>query len=242
MITNAETGTRIDEVEAGIYRITTPAQAGPAGFSFNRYLLVDDAPCLFHTGPRGMFQLTAEAISKVIPVSGLRYLGFSHYENDECGALNALLAQAPNARPLCGRINTMINDDAFDRPPHTLGDREALSIGKRTLVWLDAPHLPHAWECGFLFERETSTLLCGDLFTQPGAEHPPVTSHDVLEPSESMRRSLDYFAHAPSSGALLDKLASHRPQLLACMHGSAYRGDGAALLLELKARLARGTS
>src|SRR5206468_13047576 len=109
--------TRVDEIAAGVYRISTPTTKLPGGFSFNQYLLVDDAPLLFHTGPRGMFPLVREAIAKVIPVERLRYVAFSHYENDECGALNLLLAAAPAAEPLCGRINAMINADAFDRPP-----------------------------------------------------------------------------------------------------------------------------
>ncbi|HWL85508.1 MAG TPA: MBL fold metallo-hydrolase [Polyangiaceae bacterium] len=239
MITNAVTGTRIDEVESGIYRISTPlpATGGAPPFSFNQYLIVDDEPCLFHTGPRGMFELTAGAVSSVLPVARLRHIAFSHYENDECGALNAFLALAKDALPLCGWINAMVNADAFDRPPRALRDSESVSLGKRTLVWLDAPHLPHAWECGYLFEQKTGTLFCGDLFTQAGTDCPPTTSDDVLEPSEAMRKALDYYAHAPNSGELLDKLATCRPRLLACMHGSAYRGDGAALLHELKARL-----
>src|SRR5207248_2990046 len=64
MITNTESGTRVDEIAHGIYRISTPVppQAIPGGFSFNRYLVVDDEPLLFHTGPRGMFALTSRRL------------------------------------------------------------------------------------------------------------------------------------------------------------------------------------
>ena len=99
MITNAQTSTRVDEVATRIYRISTPVTSIPGGFSFNRYLVVDDAPLLFHTGPRGMFPLVREAIAAVMPVEGLRHVGFSHFENDECGALNHFLAAAPEAAP-----------------------------------------------------------------------------------------------------------------------------------------------
>ena len=68
MITNQETGTRIDEVEAGIYRISTPLDVIPGGFTFNSYLVFDDEPLLFHTGYRKLFPLTLEAILKVMPV------------------------------------------------------------------------------------------------------------------------------------------------------------------------------
>jgi hypothetical protein len=81
---------------------------------------------------------------------------------------------------------------------------------------------------------ETSrSLLCGDLFTQPGAEHAPITESDVLGPSEGFRHAFDYYAHGRNTRALLEKLATANPTTLACMHGSAWRGDGAALLRAL---------
>ena len=48
---------------------------------------------------------------------------------------------------------------------------------------------------------------------------------------------MDYFSHSVKAPALIDKLANLRPQLLACMHGSAWSGDGAALLRALADRL-----
>jgi len=173
MQTNKESGTRIDEIASGIYRISTPVPptAIPGGFTFNQYLTVDDAPLLYHTGPRKMFPLICEAIATVIPVQSLRYIGFSHYEADECGSLNDFLEAAPEAEPLCSSIAKMVSvDDIALRPAHALADGEELSLGAHTVRWTDTPHLPHAWECGHLFETTTKTLFCGDLFTQGGHE------------------------------------------------------------------------
>jgi len=103
--------------------------------------------------------------------------------------------------------------------------------------WFDTPHLPHGWESGLLMEETTRTLFCGDLFTQGGAHSPPVTEADILGPSESFRGIMDYFAHAPNTRRHIERLASARPATLACMHGSAWRGDGAALLRALGERL-----
>jgi flavorubredoxin len=205
----------------------------PGGFSFNRYLVADEAPLLFHTGPRGMLALTREAIEAVLPVARLRYIGFSHHENDESGALNELLAVAPEAVPLCGRINAMVNGETFDRRPRVAADGEDISLGVHTVRWIDAPHVPHAWECGHLFESTTRTLLCSDLFTQPGLGETPLTEGDILGPSEKLRKSLDYYAHARDTRARIERLAEERPATLACMHGSAWRGDGGALLRAL---------
>ena len=109
--------------------------------------------------------LIQEAISSVLNVKDLRFIGFSHYESDECGSLSEFLNLAPNAVPLCGRVNAMINGDCFDKPARVLAEGEMLSLGSHRVRWFDTPHLPHAWECGYLMEEKTSTLLCGDLFT-----------------------------------------------------------------------------
>jgi flavorubredoxin len=236
-VTNSQSGTRVDEVADGIYRIHTPIKEVPGGFSFNQYLLADDQPTLFHTGPRRMAPLVVEAIASVLPVAKLRFIGFSHYENDECGALAELLALAPDAAPLCGKINALINGDAFDRPARALGDGEVMAIGKHRLRWFDTPHLPHAWECGYLMEETTRTLLCGDLFTQGGSDCPPVATGDILGPSEAFRKMMDYYSHTKNARAMIGRLAAAEPTTLACMHGSAWQGDGAKLLGALAAAL-----
>ncbi len=124
-------------------------------------------------------------------------------------------------------------EDMADRPPRILADGEALTLGRHTVRWFDTPHLPHAWECGFLMEDSTRTLLCGDLFTQGGSKHPPLTQADILGPSEAFRHRMDYFSHTANARKMLERLAALAPQTLACMHGSAWQGDGSRLLLAL---------
>ncbi len=238
MITNQQTGTQIDEVGASIYRISTPLDVIPGGFTVNSYLIDDEEPLLFHTGYRKLFSLNLEAIEKVMPAAKLRWIGGSHFEGDEYGALNEFLAVAPNATPFGSGIGalTSINDFA-NRPARGFGDGEEFTIGSRRMKWIDTPHVPHGWDCGILFDITSKTLLSGDLFTQPGAGMPPVTESEVLTASESMRGMMDYYAHATNTARVLESLAALQPHLLACQHGSAYRGDGAALLRELSTRV-----
>jgi flavorubredoxin len=242
MITNSETGTRVDEIARGIYRICTPLDVIPGGFTFNSYLVADDEPLLFHTGYRKLFPLTVEAVGKVLPVEKLRWIGGSHFEGDEFGALNDLLAAAPQATAFGSEIGvlTSVNDFA-SRPARALRDGEEFSIGSRQMRWLYTPHIPHGWDCGILLDVSTDTLFCGDLFTQPGANMPAVTESEILTASEGMRGMMDYYAHATSTSAILARLADLRPSLLACQHGSAYRGDGGALLRELADTLEKTT-
>jgi len=235
-VTNSDSGTRIDEIADAIYRISTPIPPSefPGGFTFNQFLIEDERPLLFHTGLRRLFPLVREAVASVLEPARLRYLAFSHVEADECGALNDFLAIAAEAEVLCGALAADVSvRDLADRPPRPLEDGEEVSLGRHTVRWLYTPHVPHAWECGHLFETTTRTLFCGDLFTQPGHEHPPVTESDILAPSEAMRSEMDYFAHSPVTRGLIEKLAQTDPAVLACMHGSTWRGDGASLLREL---------
>lgn len=235
MITHSGSGTKVHEVAEGIYRINTPIdQPDGQSFSFNQYLLVDDEPLLFHTGPRQLFDRVREAIAAVMPIERLRHIGFSHVEADECGSLNLLLAAAPHAAPLCSQIAAMVSiGDLADRPPRALADGEQIVLGRHTLQWFDTPHVPHGWDSGLLMDTHTSTLFCGDLFTQPGRGEQALTEADILGPSEAFRAPLDYYAHAPQTAQTLLRLAQQQPRTLACMHGSAWRGDGGRLLRHL---------
>jgi flavorubredoxin len=234
-VTNSDSGTNVHEIADGIYRISTPVLLGAAGwFSFNQYLITDDEPLLFHTGLRKLFPLVHEAVSSVLPVKSLRHIAFSHFEADECGSLNEWLAAAPQSAPLCGTVAAMVSvSDVADRAPRALADGEAVSLGRHSVRWFDTPHLPHAWECGFMSEERTSTLLCGDLFTQGGDGRMPLTESDILGPSEAFRQAMDYFSHTKNARAMLERLAATNPATLACMHGSAWHGDGAKLLRAL---------
>jgi flavorubredoxin len=243
-VTDRASGTCIDEIADGIYRIHTPIPpaAMPGGFSLNQYLIVDDEPLLFHTGPRRGAALVRDAIASVMPIERLRWIGLSHVESDESGAINELLAAAPHAAPLCSKVAALVSmNDLADRPARGLADGEIVGLGKHRVRWLDAPHVPHGWECGYLFEESTATLLCGDLFTQPGTGDAPLTEADILGPSEAFRKAMDYYSHSTLAGPILARLAATTPTTLACMHGSAWRGDGARLIGELALSLgARG--
>lgn len=130
-VTNKQSGTNVHEIADGIYRINTPVViSGAGGFSFNQYLIADDEPLLFHTGPRKMFSLVRDAVASVLPVETLRYIAFSHVEADECGSLNEWLGAAPQSVPLCGAVAAMVSiGDLADRAPRAIADGERLLLG-----------------------------------------------------------------------------------------------------------------
>lgn len=242
MITDIPSGTNITEIEDGIYRISVPVPE--ANFAYNQFLVVDEEPLLFHTGLRSQFPLVSAAVSAVMPLDRLRYVAFSHFEADECGALNHFLGAAPNAVPVASRVAVMTSlADFAERTPRALADGEELVLGRRTVRWMDAPHLPHGWETGYLYESSTRTLFCGDLFTHGGAHADPLIESDLLIPAEEFRIGFasmtgfpDAYGFGRDARLHIEKLAATNPRTLAVMHGSSWRGregEGAALLRRL---------
>ena len=160
--------TRVTEIADHTYRLSTfVPEVGPTGFTFNQFLIDDEQPLLFHTGPRAMFPLVSEAIASIVPVEQLRWITFGHLESDECGAMNLFLGAAPSAEVAHGLMGCMVSlNDMADRTPRMLADGEVVDLGgDRRVRYLDTTHIPHGWEAGVLYEETTGTLLGGDLFT-----------------------------------------------------------------------------
>jgi flavorubredoxin len=228
--------TRINEIASGIYRLSTfvPDIAPPAGFTFNQFLVLGDAPLLFHTGPRQMFPLVRSAVSRLMSPERLRWITFGHYEADECGAMNAWLALAPQAEVAHGQTGCLVSlNDTADRAPRILQDGEAIDLGGGKRVrYLDTPHVPHGWEAGVLYEESTGTLLCGDLFTQLG-DRPALVESDIVGPAIAAEDMFKYSALNPAMGTTIRRLAKLAPRMLALMHGPSFTGDGAAALRAL---------
>jgi flavorubredoxin len=227
---------RIDEIAPDLYRISLYVK--DFDLQFNHFLVKDDEPLLFHTGMRGMFPLVRDAVAKVIDPAQLRWIGWSHFEMDECGALNEWLAAAPQATAVCGQLGAMINiADFADRPPKGLDPGEILSTGRRRFRFVPTPHLPHGWDAGVLFDETDRVLLCSDLLHQLG-DVEPVTSADITDRYRHALASyqqspvlMDYVPYSDNTRRQLAKLAALKPRTLAAMHGSTFVGDGAAILL-----------
>lgn len=228
--------TRINEIAAGIFRLSTcvPDIAPPAGFTFNQFLIMGEEPLLFHTGPRRMFPLVRAAVSRLMPPERLRWISFGHVEADECGAMNEWLAVAPQAQVAHGRIACDVQlADLADRAPRVLEHGGTIDLGGGKRVrYLDTPHTPHAWDAGVMLEESTGTLLCGDLFTQLG-NGPALVTSDIVGPAIAAEDLFGYSSLNPDMGRTIRTLAALAPNTLALMHGPAFAGDGASALQAL---------
>jgi flavorubredoxin len=230
--------TKLDEIADGIYRLATfvPEVAPPAGFTFNQFLIAADEPLLFHTGPRGMFPLVAEAVARVVPVESLRWITFGHVESDECGSMNMWLAAASQSQVAHGGLGCEVSlNDMCDRPPRPMADGEVIDLGGKRVRHIDTPHVPHGWEARVLFEETTGTLLCGDLFSHLGGDDVPLTTGDLVEPAMAAEAMFRSSSMAPDTADVMRRLGDLSPTTLAVMHGSSYSGDGAKALYDLAA-------
>ena len=227
--------TKVDEIADGIYRLSTWVAEidAPAGLTFNQFLIDADEPLLFHTGPRVMFPLVSEAISRIRPVEDLRWVTFGHLESDECGSMNLFLGAAPNSEVAHGALGCEVSfNDLCDRPPRPLADGEVIDLGGKRVRHIDTPHVPHNWEARVLYEETTGTLLCGDLFTHSG-NGPAVSGDDMVGRAMDFESMFRFSSLAPDLPVTVNRLADLEPTTLALMHGSSFHGDGGRALRDL---------
>ena len=229
--------TTVTEIAPDLFRITTFVPE--AGIQFSQFLVRDEQPLLFETGMKMLFPAVRDAVARLIDPTTIRYIGFSHFEGDECGSLNEWLELAPNAEAVCSFVGaaTSVQDFAI-RPPRPLAHDEVFSTGTYRFRFRQTPHVPHCWDAGLLFEETQRTLLASDLFYHEG-DVEPLTESDIVERT---RQALAHFSAGPlavpvpytqDTAPILHGLADLNPATIATHHGSAFRGDGARALRDL---------
>ena len=229
--------TTIDEIAADLFRISV--YDSNIDMQFNHFLVRDDEPLLFHAGLKGMFPVLRDAVARLIDPAELRYVAWSHFESDECGALNEWLQLAPRAEPVCTFVGKHVNVDDFAlRPARGMTNDDLLQTGRYRFRCYAAPHIPHGWDAGMLFEETQKTLFCSDLFHQFG-DVAAITSSDLTEPAGRAMQIMQqgplagYMPYTRATDRILRELSELKPATLAVMHGSSYRGECDRQLVEL---------
>jgi flavorubredoxin len=225
---------KVDEIGDRIFRVSTfmPHVLPPVGLTFNEFIVLADEPLLFHCGHRKLFLVVSAAVARVLPLNRLRWISFGHLEADECGAMNEWLTASPDAQIVHGVTGCRLSiDDMADRPARALSNGDLLDLGGRRVRFIDTPHVPHGLDAGVIYEEETSTLFCGDLFAH-GGNGPALTTSDILAPATA-RGMGQYTSLAPGTAAIVQGLARLAPTTLAVMHGTSFRGDGGVALAGL---------
>jgi flavorubredoxin len=222
--------TTITEVAPDLFRICTFIP--DFSLQFCQFLVKDDEPLLYHTGMNGLFPQVKEAVASVLDPATLCWISFSHFEADECGALNQWLEVAPNSQAACGMVAALVSvNDFASRPARILEHDEVLETGKSRFRFRATPQVPHAWDAGLMFEETRGALFCSDLLHQL-EDVEAVTEEDVVE--RFRQTIIEYgkgpFAHylpyGPNTESILEGLAALQPKILLPMHGSTLKGDG----------------
>ncbi len=228
----------ITEIAPEVFRISTFVSS--ANLQFNQFLARDEESLLFHTGLRGLFPEIRGLVARLLEPAAIRWIGFSQFEADECGALAAWQALAPDATAVCSLVTKVVSvdDAAALRPARALEDSEVLTTGRYRFQFLQTPQVPHAGDAGLMFEQTNGLLLCSDLFLQKGNVEPMIESDVVgrfrqmlLEYQKGpMAHYLPYTNHTEPT---LRRLAALKPHILATMHGATFLGDGEQALQDL---------
>jgi len=168
-----------------------------------------------------------------MPVERLRYVGLSHFEADECGALNDFLAVAPTAVPLCGQVAAMVSVGDVPTGRHARWPRARPSPWANVAcAGSDTPTFPTPGSAA-CSSRSTPHDAVRRSLHQGGADTPPVTEKDILARPRAFRAQMDYYAALPRTRATLERLAAAAPTTLGLHARSAWKGDGGKLLRAL---------
>jgi flavorubredoxin len=229
--------TQVTEIAPDVYRISTFVPEGD--LQFNQFLVKDDEPLLYHTGMNSLFPVVLEAVATIIDPSTLRWIGFSHYEADECGSLNKWLELAPRAEAVCSFVGAMVSiNDVAIRPARAMMDDEVFETGNNRFRFLQTPQVPHCWEAGLMFEETNGTLFSSDLFHQNG-DVEAMTDKDIIDRVQATLVDYqagplaNYMPYTKNTDGILQKLADLQPRTIAAMHGSTYIGDGSQAVRNL---------
>jgi flavorubredoxin len=179
-----------------------------------------------------MFPELREAVTRLLSPENIRWISFSHFESDECGALNHWLEIAPKAQAACSLVGAMVSVNDFAiRPARGLAQDEVLATGKHRFRFCSTAHIPHGWDGGMLFEETQRTLLCSDLFLHFG-DVEALTTSDIVGRAHASLAEMEkgplagFVPYTPHTASIMARLGSLKPRTLATMHGSSFVGDG----------------
>ena len=198
-------------------------------FCYNSFLLVDERPTLIHTGRAKYFTNTLALARTLVAVERLAYIVFSHFEADECGALNKWLEVAPSAVALVGPIGKPSIDDIATRPPECIADGQMISLGRLALQVLETPHFPHGWDACMYYEPTHRILFSSDFGAQPGTVD-SITTSDVSGAALRFQDDYGFLSEGNDFMHSLERVAGLPIHTLATQHGALLRGPAVEAL------------
>lgn len=171
----------------------------PRGTTYNNYLIMDDEITLLDTVKYDFSDITIKNIRSVVDPSKIKHVVINHIENDHVTSIDKIMDLTPNATIYITEKGKKGLDRFFDTTRWNIkivktGD--ALSIGKRTLLFIETPML-HWPDSMMTYIKEDKILISQDAFGQHIAS--AVRFDDEFVTCESMSELedavIDYYAN-----------------------------------------------
>ncbi|HEY1594285.1 MAG TPA: hypothetical protein VGF74_02720 [Thermoleophilaceae bacterium] len=215
--------TRIDHIAGGIYRISHWEEQ--YGLTFNQFLIDDERPTLIHTGNYDHYDAVRKSIAEVIDPAKLANIILLHWEGDENGGMDRLMAEAKDSQLVGSELSIGLNAHGFGLHERVQGvtDGEKLELGKHTLRFLETPHVHH-WDSMMVVEESTNSLFPSDLYLQPG-DQPPVVTENLSDAMIEVYSRVGIFAHEKPVRAVSERIEGLAPDWVHSMHGGTIAGD-----------------
>lgn len=134
----------------------------PQGTTYNSYLVKgSEKTALIDTVRPGFEGELESRINKIHAIGDLDYVVMNHAEPDHAGSIPYVLERCPRARLVVSRMGAKAAKTYFDVPDerlHVVSDGGEISLGDKTLRFIEAPML-HWPETMFTYVPETRTLF-----------------------------------------------------------------------------------
>jgi flavorubredoxin len=213
----------------------------PRGTTYNNYLIMDDEITLIDTVKYDFAEYTLKNISGVVDPARIKNVIINHIENDHATSLDCVMALAPNATIYLSEKGRRGLERFFDLSRwnvKTVKTGDTLTIGKRTLEFLETPML-HWPDSMVTYAREDKVLFTQDAFGQHVAsavrfDDEYEVSNSTVELEDSV---VDYYANIlmPFGQMIKTKIAEIQAKgweldMIAPDHGLIWRKDPGKVL------------
>lgn len=208
----------------------------PHGTSYNNYLIMDEQVTLVDAVKSDFMRTSLDRIASVVDPGKIQNIVINHIEMDH-GAVDKLMAVTPNANLYMTKKAKEGLDRHFDTSQWNITvvkTGEELSIGKRTLLFLETPML-HWPDSMVTYVKEEKLLISQDAF---GQHYATSARFDDQVPVEELEDSVkDYYANIlmPFGALIKSKLAEVEKlgleiDMIAPDHGVIWRKDPGKIL------------
>lgn len=207
------------------------------GTTYNAYLIIDDKITLIDTVKEKFRSEMMHRIRNIIDPKKIDYIVINHVEMDHSGGLPAIVEEVQPEKIICSKMGHKALLQHFHRedwPYHVIATGDELSLGKRTLSFIETRML-HWPDSMFCYVKEDELLFSNDAF----GEHWATSERfdDEVDPATLRYETTKYYAniltlYSPQVKKLLAQVEEMRLpiKMIAPDHGVIWRKDPGRIL------------